>query len=199
MIFRRPLSLKNLTINILVIHKFITDIPTNSCTNSRPSFTIWKCQAYTCESFFGCFFFFCAEGSQTVYCLAGALTCLFLSSGAYQSSWITLSFANTNFKTAATSPFSYQKEAEAFQMAQKQLGILQHRPFGRNKDSSFTKFLICLFCLLKNLTKRVSVIWFTASSTSIFGSTVKWTGTSSQTGDIFNWFHYWRTYFRTIH
>lgn len=196
MIFRRPLSLKNLTIIFL------------SYTNSSQIFPLTLALIVDQVSLYGnfrltpvntFFFFFCAEGSQTAYCLAGALTCLFLSSGAYQSSWITLSFANTNFKTAATSPFSYQKEAEAFQMSQKQLGILQHRPFGGNKDSSFTKFLICLFCLLKNLTKRVSVIWFTASSTSIFGSTIKWTGTSSQTGDIFNWFHYWRTYFRTIH
>lgn len=57
------------------------------------------------------------------------------------------SFANTGFEIAATSSFSYQKEAEGFQMAQlqnTQLGVVQSRPFGGNKGCSFPVFLICL-------------------------------------------------------
>ncbi|CAN8195228.1 unnamed protein product [Coccothraustes coccothraustes] len=52
---------------------------------------------------------------------------------AYQYSRITFKFANTSFKIAAASYFSYQKEAEVFQMAQLQnvqLDVVQSRPFG---------------------------------------------------------------------
>lgn len=91
--------------------------------------------------------FFVQKVPQTVYCLSGSLICLFLSSVAYWYSWITFSFANTSFKIAATSSFSYQKEAEGFQMAQRELGGLQSRLFGGNTGCSFPIFLICLFCL----------------------------------------------------
>lgn len=123
--------------------------------------------------------------SPTTFCCSGSFSCVFLFL-AYLYHRITFIFLNASFKISAISYFSYQKEAGSLQMAERQLKVLQPTPFSENKGCSFPIFLICCFCLLENLTKRVSVIWFIAWPTSIFGSTTEWTETSSQTGDIFN-------------
>lgn len=132
---------------------------------------------------------------RTAYCLSDSEIYLFLQPEAYQYSWIIFRFANTSFEIAADSYFSYQKEAE---VSCKTCSWVLSSPDLLEERRAVVSQYFWFICLFQDLTKGVSVIWFTAWPTSIFGSTTEWTGTSSQTRDVFSWLQSWITHFRTI-